>query len=51
MKKFLKNYWFILCMLIGIVAGYAWFMNRRAPGDQAPPGDSTADEPADGARG
>ena len=20
MKKFLKNYWFILCMLIGIVA-------------------------------
>ena len=21
MKKFLKNYWFILCMLTGIVAG------------------------------
>ena len=21
MKKFLKNYWFILCMLAGIVAG------------------------------
>lgn len=21
MKKFLKNYWFILCMLTGIIAG------------------------------
>ena len=49
------NFWLAaqggVLVFIGIVAGYAWFMNRRAPGDQAPPGDSTADEPADGARG
>ena len=49
------NFWLAaqggVLVFIGIVAFYAWYMNRRAPGDAAAPDSGDTGERPDGGRG